>query len=96
MFSATYSQKQVNMYNRLCFTTLDLCQDVPSACGVCTLRPPVFRYTFSDDESTRAEYIKGFCCGSCAVKLLDVLEHAESQASESKAERPRCFLKWQQ
>jgi hypothetical protein len=84
------------MYNRVCFTTFDLCQDVPNVCGVCTLRPPVFRYAFSDDESARAEYMKGFCCGSCAVKLLDVLEYTKSQALEKKAERLRSSLKWQQ
>ena len=68
------------MNNRVCFATFDPLRDVPNMCGVCVSNPPIFRYEFcADDENARAEYMKGFCCSHCAVKLLEVLEHAESQ-----------------
>lgn len=68
------------MTNRLSFSTFDLLHDVPTICGVCATNPPIFRYTFFDgDEKEQAEYIKGFCCASCAVKLLEVLEQVEPQ-----------------
>ncbi|HEV2716742.1 MAG TPA: hypothetical protein VGU64_15880 [Terriglobales bacterium] len=68
------------MNNRLCFATFDPLHDVPSVCSVCASNPPVFRYEFcADEENTHAEYMKGFCCASCAAKLLRVLEHVESR-----------------
>lgn len=69
--------------NRIIFSTFDLLRDVPSVCGVCTSKGPIFRFEFHDDgENTRAEYMKGFCCAPCAVKLLEVLERIESQEWE--------------
>jgi len=68
------------MNNRVCFSTFDLFHDVPNVCGVCTSNPPIFRYEFCDgDEKQAAEYIRGFCCASCASKLLSVLENVERQ-----------------
>jgi len=68
------------MNNRVCFAAFDPLHEVPKVCGVCVSNPPIFRYEFREgDEDTRAEYIKGFCCASCAAKLLEVLEHVESQ-----------------
>jgi len=66
--------------NRACFSTFDLLRDVPHVCGVCNANEPVFRYEFLDEgENTRAEYMKGFCCAACAVKLLEVLQHVETE-----------------
>jgi len=66
------------MNNRVCFHTFDLVHDVPSICGLCNSSSPIFRYEFCEgDENQRAEYMKGFCCASCASKLLTVLEDAE-------------------
>jgi len=68
------------MANRLCFSTFDLLHDVPTMCGVCASNPPIFRYAFHDaDDREQAEYMKGFCCASCASKLWEVMEHMESQ-----------------
>jgi len=76
--------------NRICFSTFNLLHDVPNVCGVCTSKVPIFRFEFLDDgENTRAEYMKGFCCAPCAVKLLEVLEYIESQ----EWERERSALK---
>ena len=45
---------------------------------MCATNPPIFRYAFYDgDEKEQAEYMKGFCCASCASKLLEVLEQVE-------------------
>lgn len=78
-FATRHSKAGNHGNNRVCFTTFDLVHDLPKVCGVCASNPPIFRYAFSDDEDPRAEYMKGFCCGFCAVKLLNVLEHVESQ-----------------
>jgi hypothetical protein len=67
------------MTNRIYFSTFDLLHDVPNICGVCASNPPMFRYEFSDGDEQRAEYMKGFCCASCASKLLSVLEDVERQ-----------------
>jgi hypothetical protein len=68
------------MTDRVCFSTFDLFHDVPEICGVCASNPPIFRYEFCNgDEKGPAQYMKGFCCASCASKLLDVLEHVERQ-----------------
>jgi len=66
--------------NRVCFSTFDLLHDVSTVCGVCTSNAPIFRFEFLDDsQNMSAEYMKGFCCAPCAVKLLEVLEQAGSQ-----------------
>jgi hypothetical protein len=66
------------MSNRVCFSTFDLFRDNPNVCGVCMSSAPIFRYEFIEDgEDIRSEYIKGFCCASCAAKLLEVLEDVE-------------------
>jgi hypothetical protein len=68
------------MNNRLCFATFDPLHDVPNVCGVCISNPPILLYEFrADDKDAQAEYMKGFCCASCAAKLLTVLENAGSQ-----------------
>jgi hypothetical protein len=62
------------------FSTFDLPRDVPNVCGVCLSNTPIFRFEFLDDcKNMLAEYMKGFCCAPCAIKLLEVLEHVESQ-----------------
>jgi len=67
------------MTPRVCFATLDLLWDSPSVCDVCT-NSPTFRYEFHEGgENTWTEYLKGFCCASCAVKLLQFLRYAGSQ-----------------
>jgi hypothetical protein len=68
------------MNNKLCFAAFDPLHDVPNVCGVCISNPPIFRYEFrADDKDAQAEYMKGFCCASCATKLLRVLERSESR-----------------
>jgi hypothetical protein len=66
------------MSNRVCFSTFDFFRDAPNVCGVCMSSAPIFRYEFLEDgENIRAEYMKEFCCASCAGMLLEVLEDVE-------------------
>jgi hypothetical protein len=66
------------MSNKVCFSTFDLFRGAPNVCGVCMLSAPIFRYEFLENcENVREEYMKGFCCASCADKLLEVLEDVE-------------------
>jgi hypothetical protein len=67
------------MTDGLCFATFSLLHDVPNICGVCTSKPPILRYEFCDGDEKPAEYMKGFCCASCASRLLSVLEDVERQ-----------------
>src|SRR4029077_2219494 len=53
--------------------------DAPSHCNVCTSYPPVFHYEYSVDEGARLSPKRGFCCSSCAVRLLDKLQRVESR-----------------
>lgn len=53
--------------------------DVPSRCEICASQPNMFRYEYDVDEGTRQQPRKGFCCCSCAAKLLDTLQRAESR-----------------
>jgi hypothetical protein len=53
--------------------------DAPSHCDVCASNPSVFHYEYSVDEGARQSPRRGFCCASCASRLLEKLQRAESQ-----------------
>lgn len=83
-----HSKAEHQVINRVSFTTLDFFHGVPNVCGLCNSNPPTFHYSFSDDENGGVEYLKGFCCGSCAIKLLDVLEQSDSHALARRTNLP--------
>ena len=67
------------MSERVTFSVFDPMRfDAPSHCDVCTSIPPVFHYEYSVDEGARLSPKRGFCCNSCAGRLLDKLQSAES------------------
>jgi hypothetical protein len=62
------------------FTTFDPLRDAPELCGLCGVRPPVFHFDFSTEKlAGEPSARKGFCCESCARRLLKALERTESQ-----------------
>jgi len=68
------------MSEKIMFSAFDPIRfDVPSRCDVCDSQPPVFHYEYDVDEGVRQQQRKGFCCKSCATKLLDILQRAESR-----------------
>jgi hypothetical protein len=68
------------MSEKVTFSAFDPMRfDAPSHCDVCTSNPSVFHYEYSVDEGARRSPKRGFCCGSCAVRLLDKLQCAESR-----------------
>jgi len=72
------------MRPRVFFSAFEPLHEVPEACDICTLDPPIFSYEFhSRDENGKAREKKGFCCSMCAVTL--VLK-AEREASNLWAE----------
>jgi hypothetical protein len=69
------------MSEKVTFSAFDPIRfDAPSYCDVCTSNPPVFHYEYTLDEGARLSPKRGFCCSSCAVRLLEKLRNAESQA----------------
>jgi hypothetical protein len=70
------------MRNELCFSTFDpLFSDAPSLCDICETKPSVFQFESGSTESDAATRpVKGYCCASCAVQLLNKLQDAESLA----------------
>lgn len=68
------------MSEKVTFSAFDPIRfDVPSQCELCTSQPTMFHYEYDVDEAVRQQPRKGFCCRSCASKLLDKLQRAESQ-----------------
>jgi hypothetical protein len=68
------------MSERVTFSVFDPMRfDAPSHCEVCTSKPPVFHYEYSVDEGARLSPKRGFCCSSCAARLLEKLQRIESQ-----------------
>jgi hypothetical protein len=68
------------MQSTVLFTTFDPLRDAPEMCSVCHSQPPVFRFEFGTADEDEAPYsIKGFCCESCATRLLKILECTESR-----------------
>lgn len=68
------------MSEKVTFSAFDPIQsDAPSQCDVCDSHSPMFHYEYDIDEAVRQQPRKGFCCRSCAAKLLDTLQRAESQ-----------------
>lgn len=69
------------MSERVTFSTFDPVRfDSPSRCDLCTSRAPAFHYEHTVDEAVRQSPKRGFCCGSCAARLLARLQNAETQA----------------
>lgn len=69
------------MSEKVTFSAFDPIRfDAPSQCDICASQPTVFRYEYDVDQGARLQPGKGFCCRSCASKLLDKLQRAESQA----------------
>ncbi len=78
------------MSEKVTFSAFDpILFDAPSTCDVCASQPPMFHYEYAVDEGIRQQPRKGFCCRSCAAKLLDTLQRAESQVWA----REEAFLK---
>jgi hypothetical protein len=69
------------MNDSVFFATFDpLFINAPEACELCIGQPPVFTYEYSNgEESGERQYLKGFCCPACAVRLLKKLENREAQ-----------------
>jgi hypothetical protein len=67
---------------KVSFATFDpLVRDVPERCDLCKSSQPVFSYEFrTQDEFGERRFLYGFCCVSCAPKLLKNLEREESRA----------------
>ena len=70
------------MRNELCFSSFDpLFSDAPSLCDICETKPSVFQFqSGSTDSDAECRPVKGYCCASCAVQLLNQLQEAESLA----------------
>ena len=69
------------MRNELCFSTFDpLFSDAPSLCDICETKPSVFQFESGSTEGNPTCPVKGYCCASCAVQLLNKLQDAESLA----------------
>jgi len=68
------------MSEKVTFATFDPMRfDAPSQCDICAAKPVLFHYEYSVDEGARVSPKRGFCCSSCASRLLDRLQRAESQ-----------------
>jgi hypothetical protein len=68
------------MSERVTFSTFDPVRfDSPSHCDLCTSRAPVFHYEHTVDEAARQSPKRGFCCASCAARLLATLQNTESR-----------------
>jgi hypothetical protein len=68
------------MSEKVTFSAFDPMRfDAPSHCDVCTSNPTVFHYEYILDEGARLSPKRGFCCCSCATRLLEKLRNAESQ-----------------
>jgi hypothetical protein len=68
------------MSERVTFSTFDPVRfDSPSHCDLCTSRTPVFHYEHTVDEAARQSPKRGFCCASCAARLLATLQNTESR-----------------
>ena len=66
------------MHNSLHFTTFDPLRDAPELCGFCQARAPVFHFEFNSDADQNPPLSSdGFCCESCAARLLKKLERTE-------------------
>jgi hypothetical protein len=69
------------MSEKITFATFDPMRfDPPSHCDICASNPSVLHYEYSVDEGARLSPKRGFCCSSCATRLLEKLQSAESQA----------------
>src|SRR5262245_48415718 len=53
--------------------------DAPLQCDICAAKPALFHYEYSVDEGARVSLKRGFCCRSCASRMLERLQRAESQ-----------------
>jgi len=73
------------MSEKVSFSTFDPIRfDTPTYCDVCNSDVPLFRYEYESDRSA-PQNPQGFCCASCAAKLLDRLQRAESQVWADEA-----------
>jgi hypothetical protein len=68
------------MRNQLKFSTFDpLFTDAPALCGICGMRPSVFHFESSCQEGdVECPPVHGYCCATCATRLLEDLERTES------------------
>jgi hypothetical protein len=68
------------MIDSLFFASFDPIHEVPEACALCSVHPPVFSYDYRglarDGEQQKTA---GFCCAACAAELLKKLEQAEAE-----------------
>jgi hypothetical protein len=68
------------MRSQLTFSTFDpLFSDAPRICEMCGTRPSVFRFEDGCNEGdSTCQRVAGFCCSSCATRLLEELQQKES------------------
>ena len=69
------------MYDSLFFATFDpVYVNAPDICDICVIQPPTFNYEYCiEEEGGQRQYIKGFCCPSCAEGLLKKLKIREAE-----------------
>lgn len=74
------------MNDSLFFATFDpLFINAPETCGLCISQPPIFNYEYAkQEEGGKTEYIKGFCCSTCAAELLKRLAKTEAKEWEEE------------
>jgi hypothetical protein len=74
------------MQNSLHFTTFDPLRDAPEFCQLCGKRPSLFHFELAIQKRTEKScHKKGFCCHTCATRLLRTLELSESRQWNAEA-----------
>ena len=68
------------------FATFDpLFCEAPDTCEVCGANVPIFQYECcTQDRNKEHQYAKGFCCASCAARLLQYLKRQEAREWEEE------------
>ena len=63
------------------FATFDpLFCEAPDTCEVCGVNLPIFQYECcTQNQGKEHQYAKGFCCASCAVRLLQHIKSLEAR-----------------
>ncbi|HEU5335681.1 MAG TPA: hypothetical protein VFU27_06940 [Terriglobales bacterium] len=69
------------MNDSVFFATFDpIFCDAPASCDRCGAGVPVFQYEHcTQNQDKERQYLKGFCCGTCADQILRQLKAAESR-----------------
>ena len=69
------------MHDSAFFATFDpLFCEAPDTCEVCGVNLPIFQYECcTQTQGKEHQYAKGFCCASCAVRLLQHIKILEAR-----------------